>query len=166
VATLIDDLRKKKMSSEFATFNQVGTWFERYARHIDRLPILNVDSQLLQYGKFVSDSLRDAEKSLKGIAPASRLAEQKVPTQYNVNTSYTPIGANWGGSYGAYAWNATVDNRRTGTEKAKVRTQERISGNLSANLIMQGLDAATGDIRRVMTEKYQAEFDLPQTRLP
>jgi hypothetical protein len=42
--------------------------------------------------------------------------------------------------------------------EARIRTQEEIQGNMQANMIVQGVEAATADIRRHMTEKYQMEF--------
>lgn len=63
--------RGKRKSTEFVTWGQVGGWFERYARKIDNLPILNVDPEMLDYGVFVADSLRQSETVMKGIGAKS-----------------------------------------------------------------------------------------------
>jgi hypothetical protein len=158
VVSLIDDLRLKRSSTEFVSWNQVGTWFEKYARKIDRMPTLNVDPELLKYGAWVSSSMRDAESSLKGIGPQSRLRQLEVPNQYNVQTYSVPIGVTEYGAYGWGGWSATEDLSARGQELAKVRTQERIRGTTSANTTAQGIEQATGDMRRYLTQKYQMEF--------
>jgi hypothetical protein len=43
-------------------------------------------------------------------------------------------------------------------EEDLLKYSNEIRGNRSANLIMQGLQAETGEIRKRMTEKYQVEF--------
>lgn len=64
-----------------------------------------------------------------------------------------------GAAYGyQYAYNPQLSLALQGQQSAQIRTQERIRGNTSANLIVQGLQAETGEIRRKMTEKYQVEF--------
>ncbi len=71
ITTMLDDLGGKRKTTEFVTWGQVGLWFERYARKIDNLPILNVDNELLDYGVFVADSLRQSETAMKGIGAKS-----------------------------------------------------------------------------------------------
>ena len=63
-----------------------------------------------------------------------------------------------GASSCQYAYNPRLSLALQGQQSAQIRTQERIRGNTSANLIMQGLQAETGEIRRKMTQKYQVEF--------
>ena len=65
VSRLLDDVRNKK---DVKTIAQYGTWFSKYVLKIDRLPLVNVDSELLDYGAFVSEKMRDASMSVKGIA--------------------------------------------------------------------------------------------------
>jgi hypothetical protein len=158
VVSLTDDLRLKRSSTEFVTWNQVGTWFEKYARKIDRMPTLNVDPELVKYGAWVATSMRDAESALKGIGPQSRLRQLEVPNYYNVQSYSVPIGVTWSGVYGWGGWSATEDLSARGQELAKVRTQEKIRGTMSANNTAQGIEQATGDMRRYLTEKYQMEF--------
>ena len=75
ITTMLTDLQGKRKSTEFVTWGQVGLWFERYAKKIDNLPILNVDNELLDYGAFVSDSLRQSETAMKGIGAKSGIAK-------------------------------------------------------------------------------------------
>ncbi len=162
VTSMIDCLRRDKSNRK--TMGQISVFMGKYARKIDRLPMLNVDPQLLEYGKFVADSLRDGQQGVTTAAARSRVRQQEVPEQYDVQTSYNPIGVvgnRWyggGGVYGWSGWSATHNRNRTGQLQSHVRTQERIRGNMSANLVMQGIDEATADIRRIMTQKYSADF--------
>ncbi|MDX1944944.1 MAG: hypothetical protein SFU86_06020 [Pirellulaceae bacterium] len=158
IVSLIDDLRLKRSGTEFVTWNQVGTWFEKYARKIDRMPILNVDPELVKYGAWVAASMRDAENALKGIGPQSRLRQLEVPAYYDVQTYSVPIGVTWSGVYGWGGWTATENLRARGQELSKIRTQEKIRGNASANSTAQGIEQATADMRRYLTQKYQVEF--------
>jgi hypothetical protein len=156
IRSLLDDLRNDKKNVK--TMGSIGTWFGTYARRIDRLPILNVDPELVDYGKFVSQSLRGGQTQVTTAAARSRIGQQQVPQQYDVNTYYQPVGANLGGAYGWYGWSAQANVRATEQAKARVRTQEKIQGSMSANLVLQQIDDATNNIRVGLTQKYNAEF--------
>jgi hypothetical protein len=161
ITSLLDDLKIKRSTSEFVTWGQVGAWFEKYARKIDALPILNVDPELLDYGAFVAHALRDAENAMKGIGVRSSYRKTELPTQYTYNVRGGAVGdAGWygtGGAYG-YAWTAQEDVRGEMATRARVSTQERIRGNVQTNHITQGIAESTAAVRRRMTEKYQVEF--------
>jgi hypothetical protein len=162
VVSLLDDLSGDKQQRK--TMGQISVWFGKYARQIDRLPMVGVDPELLEYGKFVADSLRQGQSSVTGAAARSRVRQQQVPEQYDVQTYSQPIGVvggGWGRPGGVYSWNgwtATPNSTRTNQLKTQARTQERIRGNLSANLVLQHIDEATADIRRHMTQKYSPDF--------
>ncbi|MCH7729083.1 MAG: hypothetical protein IH991_21765, partial [Planctomycetes bacterium] len=156
IVSLLGDLRADKAGRK--TMGQISVWFGKYARRIDRLSMVNVDPDVLDYGKFVSESLRTGQAEVTGAAARSRVRQQQVPEQYDVQTYSVPIGVNWRGSYGWNGWTATPNRTRTGQLKAKVRSQERIRGSMSANLILQHIDNATSDIRRYMTQKYNVDF--------
>ena len=73
VQNLLENLidKKKKMQ----TWGQLAQWFENYGRHIDRLPILNVDEEMLQYGAYVANELHTTSMALKGVRIQKRVAE-------------------------------------------------------------------------------------------
>ncbi|MFI4874610.1 MAG: hypothetical protein ACIALR_04705 [Blastopirellula sp. JB062] len=144
VTSLLDDLRHDKKDRK--TLGQISVWFGNYARKIDRLPMLNVDPDMLDYGQLVSTTLRTGRMDVTAAAAASRLRQQQVPDQVNVH------------SYGWYGWSTTSDPAATAKAKAQVRTQQQIRGARSANTVMQNLEIATHKIRRHMTQKYQVEF--------
>ena len=168
VTGLLDDLTGKRKSDEFVTWGQVGLWFEKYAARIDQLPILHVDPDLLDWGSNVSAQLRQAESAMKGIGAQTgyRLATAPNVQAYNTRTeAVSGVGVGPYGGYragGGYAYQSVYNPKLSlalqGQQSAQIRTEERIRGNTSANLIMQGLQAETGEIRKRMTEKYQVEF--------
>jgi hypothetical protein len=161
VTSLLDDLRIKRSTGEMVTWGQVGAWFEKYARKIDALPILNVDPELLDYGAYVAHSLRDAENAMKGIGVRSSYRKTELPSEYTYNVrGGAAAGANWYGARGGYgyAWTAQENVRGEMATRAKVSTQERIRGNVETNHITQGIAESTAEVRRRMTERYQVEF--------
>lgn len=147
VSSLLDDL--KKDSPDFKNLSQIGTWLNRYATKIDKLEILNVDPELVDYGRYVSSSMRAASTALKSSAGRARTRS------LNVSSSYTPYGR-WGtnGYYAGYA----QDVRALQQDRTQIRTEERISAATDARSIMQEVTEATADIRVKMTQKYQANF--------
>ncbi|PQO39733.1 hypothetical protein DTL21_03010 [Bremerella cremea] len=157
VVSLLDELRSDKKHR--TTLGQISVWFDKYARRIDRLPIANVDPELLAYGKYVSDTLRGGSTDVTDAAARKRVRSQQVPEQYDISTYSTPIGVtDWSGGYSWNGWSATPDWERTAKLQSQVRTEENIKGARSANVVISELDGATADIRRKMTQKYGVEF--------
>lgn len=156
VVSLLDELRTEKKGRK--TMGQIAVWYDKYARKIDRLPIANVDPDLLSYGRYVSESLRTGQSAVTDAAARSRIRQNEVPEQYDVTTYSAPIGANWAGQYSWNGWEATPDWQRTGSMMSNVRMEEQIQGAKSANDVMRDIENATADIRRHMTQKYGVEF--------
>ena len=156
VVSLLDELRIQKKGRK--TMGQISVWFDKYARKIDRLPIANVDPDLLKYGQYVSESLRTGQSAVTDAAARSRIRQNEVPEQYDVSTYSVPVGANWAGQYSWNGWEATPDWQRTGSKMSNVRMEEQIKGARSANEVMRDIANATADIRRHMTQKYGVEF--------
>ena len=166
VDTLLKDLRGKRGGSDFHTWGQVGLWFEKYARKIDELSVLNVDPELVDFGQYVSGQLRQGETAMKGIGARRGVRESNLaPANYGITGgTYGGVGyggwGNYGGVYGGW-WSGRTRNQALQDqqqERTRIGRQEKIRGNASANMIMQGLQQATGDMRRLMTEKYMVEF--------
>ncbi|QDS86532.1 hypothetical protein EC9_06960 [Rosistilla ulvae] len=167
VSMLLDDLRDKPKTDHVKTFGQAAIWYDKYARKIDGLPLLNVDPALLKYGRDISGMLRSAEMSMKGVGMRS-----SVRTGMNDPTSYG-YTSGWGGyragmgydgyGYGTQGYSVSVGGaqaavREKGRTDAVIRGQERTRGAGSVQQIWQDIDGATAEIRQVMTSKYSAEF--------
>lgn len=149
VTKIRDDLREKAKDAK--TFGQHALWLDNWARRIDRLPILNVDPELLAYGRYLSARMRDASASLKGIGINSAAREAQVYQQYS--TSSYGYGGYYGGGYGYSAqWNNVAGERRA------IGAQERGKGATQAQQIAAEIENETAKIRQAMTQKYQVNF--------
>jgi len=70
VRSLLDELRDPKNTKSFSS-SQNGLWYDRYAKKIDQLPLLNVDPALLEYGAEVSTRLRIQSAKFRGVGIAA-----------------------------------------------------------------------------------------------
>jgi hypothetical protein len=165
VESLLDDLRRENNDKKMITAGSVALWYDKYARKIDNLPLLNVDDDLLAYGRDISELLRGGEMALKSVGMRSSVRTgANQPDTDGYNAYYTNDSGYYGG-YGGYRsgyaigynnpYEATREKSRTDT---MIRSQERTRGAASAQQMWQDIESATADIRRVMTKKYNSEF--------
>lgn len=168
IQSLLKDLRHENDDKRTVTPGSVALWYDKYARKIDNLPILNVDDDLLAYGSDVSELLRSAEMSLKGVGMRSSVRQgvnQPNGDGYNsyYNNGYGDGYNNYSG-YGGYrsGYSSYADPYAAAREKGRtdsiIRSQERTLGAASVQQVWQTIEAATADIRKVMTKKYEVEF--------
>jgi hypothetical protein len=68
------------------------------------------------------------------------------------------VGVPVAGFHGWGGWCPRLAERADMQARARVRTQERIGGTMSAIVILQAIDEAAADIRVAMTQKYNVEF--------
>ncbi|TWU41928.1 hypothetical protein [Novipirellula artificiosorum] len=168
ITTLLDDLHEKPKRDHAQTFGQAAVWYDRYARKIDQLPILNVDEQLLDFGFQCSTALRNAEMAMKGVGMRSSV--RTASNNPSVGASVSSYGGGYRGGYGygggyygpsapvvgVNSFNATMMEK--GRSDAIIRGQERTAGAASVQQIWQAIDQATASIRRDMVQKYSADF--------
>lgn len=168
VTVLLDDLRGKGKRDGVKTFGQAATWYAKYARKIDALPLLNVDPLLVDYGRRVADGLRGGEMSMKGVGMRTAVRTAGSTTGYDdgdyggyyggYRGYYNSYGAGYGVSR-AGAVNLAQDALRAEQQaETVVRTQERVAGAAAVQQLWTQIDQATAEIRRDMTAKYQVEF--------
>ncbi|MEM9353863.1 MAG: hypothetical protein AAGA92_12685 [Planctomycetota bacterium] len=152
IDVLLKDLRRSLRGNKAAAAVQ-----ERYARKIDRMPILHVDPELLDFGTMVAQSLR-------GIA----LAKRQGGIDYGVGTAgmgnrtgTTGSSGYYGSAYQRY-FNSGAYNYQAARESAAARSSMRASAMAgSKKARVEGfkmIEDAQGELRRRMTEKYQVEF--------
>ena len=135
VSSLRDEMRDK--SKDAQTFGQHALWFDNWARRIDRLPTLDVDEELLNYGRYVAQQMRNSSAALRGIGidSATRSA-QTWGSGYSYNTGW----------------------RDSDAERRSIRVQERGQGATTARAIGQEVEDQTAIIRQKMTAKYRVNF--------
>ena len=174
ITTLLQDLRNDKRNRR--TMGQISVFFRNYASRIDRLPVLNVDEELVGFGRWASTSLREGQIAVTKSAGRSRMAQMDVSQANRMNMGM-PMGAmgmpvgrmgvGWGGGWGGmpmagfHGWGGfcpRAADRADAQARARVRTQHRLQGTMSATVILQAIDEAAADIRVAMTQKYNREF--------
>jgi hypothetical protein len=155
VIGMANDL-KKDMGS-VANLASTQTYFDKYAKRIERLPILNVDPELLSYSAFVAKSLRAASGAVRTMGIQSGVRQAEINSS-DAGAAYGRYGA-WGG-YGAAvsAYDRTADARGIESERRVVRAEEKADAATNIQQLRAAVIDATASIRRKMTEKYQVEF--------
>jgi hypothetical protein len=161
VEKYLRDLRLKKGAK---SYGQYGLWFDKYARKIDRLPILNVDPELVDFGQNMANGLRDATSAIQGVGIRSAAQEAQIYNQSYTRGAYSGFGpvnrvGGWGwrvyGGYGGYFEHYTNPVQ---SQRRAVRAQERAKGSAQARDIMKQIDMEASKMRRTMTDRYQIEF--------
>ncbi len=164
ITTLLDDLREKP---NMKTFGQAAIWYDKYARKIDRMSILNVDEALVNYGGTMASALRQGEMTMKGVGMRSSVrtaSNQPSSGGYGMSVGGYRAGMGYtGGLYGAPSMYVGVDAMNAslqakGQSDAIIRGQERTQGAASIQQLWNQIDEQTAAIRRDMTNKYSADF--------
>jgi hypothetical protein len=138
VTVLIDDLQKTLKD----TRDNHAVWMERFGRNIDRLPILNVDEELLAWGAQVAETFREMS-----------VAERSANVRAGVRKSQV---------YGAYSYqydnNGYYSARSTESVRNQIRREESGAARQMRFNSWKEVEDATAAIRAKMTRKYQLEF--------
>jgi hypothetical protein len=149
LTSILDDVRTE--SKDAKTFGQNALWFDKWARRIDRLPIVNVDNDLLTFGRAVAMALRNMAASMRGIGINS--AARGAQIYQTVTTDSNAYAGMWGGGYSYYTEWRDVDSQRRA-----VRADEKAKGALSARDIAREIENETAKVRQAMTQKYSIPF--------
>jgi hypothetical protein len=163
VQSLLKDLHEHMQ--DLKSLSQSVVWFDKYAKKIENLPILNVDEEMLNYSAYVARAVRDCAGAVRtmGIRGGARKAQT-----FGSTAPYSVSGYGFG-SYGAYgggvsAWGAQAvydplaDIKGTHAERLKVKAEEKGIMASDVRTIQDQLNQATADVRRKMTLKYKVEF--------
>ncbi len=138
ISLRLQDLRTEVKGAQKTKFAQ--KMLNDAALEIDRLPVLNVDEELLAYGAGVSASLRDMRNLSKN-------------AQLDYAYRYASIQGNAGYGYGGFYGGGSVVGATTSTHRQETAV---LQSNELAVLTM--LQEKTAEIRKKMTAKYQVEF--------
>ena len=128
IGVLLDDLKAQKATSQ----GGAALWYGRYARKVDQLPVLDVDSDMLNYGQWIAESLRAVSTSFDGVSAAAGYR----------NTLTT-------GYYGGGG------NREAGS---RIRKQENILADKVYHDTWETIENRSSALRKTMTQKYRVEF--------
>ncbi len=137
-------------------------FFDKYARRIERLPILAVDEDLVKYGAFVANSLRQATSSIKTMGIQSGVRQAEITSGSVGGDGDYGYGGYRYGAYGAYNGGADIygmgNVKAVGEQRRVVRAQEKATAATDIQQVRRDLISATAEMRRKMTQKYQIEF--------
>jgi hypothetical protein len=162
VTGMFNDLKGDMRESK--NLASTALWFDKYAKRIERLPILNVDEDLLKYSAFVADSLRKAGGVMRTMGIQSNVRESQIISS-SAGTGYAPYSVGRYGAYGGYGasgvatyYNPVAEAKGVFAERRVVRAEEKSIAATDVHKLREQVIAATTDIRRKMTQKYQIEF--------
>lgn len=162
---------------DMKTMGQSAVWCDKYARKIEKLPMLGVDPDMLDYGKFVATSLRGGALDTRQttIQAGAMKYEVGAGSQSGIGTGYDASyyggygygrGVYGGGWYGggraggaAAVHNAARQELRAESQQRRIlrnQAQASVAGDLQS--IKAQIVQVTNDVRRTMTERYKLEF--------
>lgn len=154
ISKLIDDLQKASKSSTGDNY-----WFDRYAQKIDRLPILHVDPDLLDFGQKTGETLRVMSGARKSANMQGGLAVSNVAANGG-GRGYDNYGNSYGNS-GYYGGAVNQVHSSLSGDLASVNATKTQAKAGATGTKIQGfklIDEASVEIRRAMTERYNVEF--------
>jgi hypothetical protein len=156
VKTILTDGRSQWKDSK--STGQNAMWLEKWARKVDNLPLLNVDEDMVKYGQVTSDKLRDMALAIRGgdIRSAARKSQVYKQYQGEVNT-----GVGYGGPYGGYRYgwgSGYFETNDVGSERRAIGAQESAKANSAVVQRASEINEATGEIRKIMVDRYKVEF--------
>lgn len=149
VEKYLHDLTREKGGTSYYS---AGVWFNKYAKRIDRLPILNVDPMLVDFGAHIVSQMRDCNEAIKA---AGINSSAKGATVYATSYYDTPGYSMFQGS--TYE-DAAGELRAVESDRRAIRAQERGKSSTTVRGIIRQMQDDLSQIRRDMTLKYQVEF--------
>ena len=127
-------------------------WFDKYAREIEKLSVLNVDPVVVDYGQYVASSFRDISGSLLDSNYQKNVEQQQF-------SDTEPYGYQWSGNgsyWGRYSNNSMYNQNTRNRQIAGGRARE--AGANRAKAIVREIDAETAKVRNEMSKKYNTNF--------
>lgn len=152
-----DGLKTPPTSSR-QNYDKFAVWYETAADAIERLSPINVDPDLLKFGKLAVDSLRAIAASARG----EEVQVNKAADGFRFGIMNT--GGYWGGRWGGGGWGRRwgggggiyLDTNLADVEQAKQQAFEK--GTQTRNDIWSNLMQETDKIRRAMYDKFKVPF--------
>ena len=156
---------------DIKSISSAKIYFDRYARRIEKMPVLNIDPDMLKYRDFVAAQLRAAAESNRTMGIRSSYRQSQVRNSGgggDYGGYYDGYRTGWYGGYGgvggvaanaAAATNAFYANTRANlAAERSVRHEETAIMATDIQSLRANVIDGTNQIRRMMTERYQIEF--------
>ncbi len=133
--------------SRSATLKQISGWLRRDSQRINRLPLLNVDPELAQWGGMVAARFGEA-------AAACSYGDQRTFQELQrVRAGFT--GESWDDPYGD---RGVVERINADRDRTAIIAEQKALTINEVSKVLQGLTASQAQIRQRMTERYKVPF--------
>ncbi len=152
VQKLTEELRHK----DFKAMTTYAKFFDKYARQIDNMSVLNVDPVVLSYGTYVADSFRSVSGGLLDVN-LQKVRDRQTYAPGSANYHGRGSYSNWNGYTSRYGWGWSSNNQDT-RNRQRVSGEARLKGEILGKEIMSDVAAHGAEVRAQMSEKYQADF--------
>lgn len=140
----IDSLLTEMAKTDNRKYAKQAGWYDRNARKISQLSMVNVDPELLDYSLAVTTALRTMAYKLRN------QAAEAGQYSYNRQTYWSAYGDWYNGYVTTYQ---TLPSEREKSEKLAT-----MYGAMSYADTVQTIGNATAEIRRRMVERYKIDF--------
>jgi hypothetical protein len=153
IARHLNDLKQERGASSYYT---IALWFDKYARRIDRLPILHVDKDLVDYGHRTVSQLRTCVEAIRGSGIRSGARSAQVTGAGYDGYGYAPYAVF---SSVSPATRAEAQVGAVEQQRRAIRAEERGQSSTDVRAIIYQIEEDKSNIRRQMTERYSLEFE-------
>ena len=180
VQAYVKDIRRIERMERYG---DGAMWIHNYARKIDKLSMLNVDPELLDFSAYVAARFRECSTRLKNVGLRSAKRLTKHQNFYDTKDSggnptskfYTQHGSSgyhrdghhgYRSRYHDYGYDEHTRDEHVeryrrkyqDREKQKIVRVEKASGKQDVIAIMDELDQETLRMKRLLTERYKIAF--------
>ncbi len=162
VNSLVDELRPNLSAGTAYTRN--AHWLKQYADKIGALGTLDVDPDMIDYGDYVAQQLREAQMTLVETNETSQELNRDLIAAGTKSGGAGGRGG-WGTSYNRYGWYGGASGYRrriSGGDGSRlrrtVRENQKSQAITSATQIFSQIATSETQIRQEMTAKYNVQF--------
>lgn len=152
VDRIINDLQRANRRAK--NYQRTAVWHDNFARKIDQLSVVGVDSELVKYGSSIASHLRALAASLRGVPLEVNTLQSSVTYNVQYNPPWAYAGW-WGGVGGRPAsWRVTSNLQQVRAKQAEAI----IRGEKQRRQVWTMIENQRARIRVRMRQKYGDHF--------
>jgi hypothetical protein len=136
-------LRGDRDKQNFGGSGPTVAWLEKYAQKIDRLPVLDVDPEVLDWGGKTAQTMR-----------VMTSIQRQSTLNAGVQKSALRTGVT-GDSYYGYSYSSAAG---TALDASQIDRTQQAKGSYTVVEGWRRIDDATSEIKKKMTQRYRIEF--------
>ncbi|GEM_PF-5421864 len=158
ISDSIDQFRSKSGGN----YQGAKTWLIREAQRIERLPILNVDPELVAWGGEIANRLRQVGANFAYDEQSNTAKVMNVQSAGSYDFSYNGGNGYWGSGNGfntSGTWGrGTQQNLEWQRQRSQIYEQSKADSIKKAMDIFGNIGSTRDQMRAKMVEKYKMEF--------